>query len=55
LVATHSPIVAAIPGARILKIGDWGWRDVAWEDLELVAHWRRFLVAPATYLRHVID
>jgi predicted ATPase len=53
--ATHSPLLAALPGARILEVGAWGLRDAAWEDLELVAHWRRYLDAPQRYLRHVID
>jgi predicted ATPase len=53
LVATHSPIVAAVPGARILEIGEWGWREVRWDDLEFVAHWRRFLEAPDAYLRYL--
>lgn len=53
LMATHSPVVAALPGAEILEVGDWGVRRTAWEDLALVDHWRRFLSAPAAYLRHV--
>ena len=55
LCATHSPLVAALPGARILEVGAWGVRESAWEDLELVTHWRRYLEAPMRYLRHVID
>lgn len=55
LCATHSPLLAAMPGARILEIGPWGVREVAWEELELVAHWRRYLEHPMRYLRHVID
>lgn len=55
LCATHSPLVAALPGARILELGPWGIRVPAWEELELVAHWRRYLEAPMRYLRHVID
>ena len=55
LCATHSPILAALPGARILEIGPWGVRETAWEELELVDHWRRYLEAPERYLRHVID
>ena len=54
IVATHSPIVAAVPGARILEVGEWGLREVAWEELELVQNWRSFLDAPGRYLRHVV-
>ncbi len=53
LCATHSPVLAALPGARILEVGDWGLRETAWEDLELVWHWQRFLQAPEAYLRHL--
>lgn len=55
LCATHSPLLAAIPGARILEVGPWGFREVAWEELELVAHWRSYLDAPMRYLRHVVE
>jgi len=54
VVATHSPIIAATPGARILEVGDWGLREQAWDELELVQNWRAFLIAPGQYLRHVI-
>ena len=37
LCATHSPVLASMPGARILEVGDWGLRETTWEDLELVA------------------
>ena len=55
VVATHSPIVAALPGATILEAGPWGLRLATWTDLELVDHWRRFLDDPQTYLRHVLE
>lgn len=55
VLSTHSPVLAAIPGARVLELGDWGWRESTWDDLELVDHWRRFTQAPDAYLRHVID
>lgn len=55
LCATHSPLLAAIPGARILEVGPWGFGEAAWEELELVAHWRSYLDAPMRYLRHVIE
>jgi predicted ATPase len=55
LCATHSPVLAAMPGARILEVGPWGLRESAWEDLEVVDHWRRYLAEPWTYLRHLED
>lgn len=54
LLATHSPVVAAIPGARILQLDDAGFHETGWEDLELVQHYRSFLQEPMRYLRHVI-
>ena len=36
VIATHSPILAAIPGASVLELGDWGIRPARWEDLHLV-------------------
>lgn len=51
--ATHSPVLAALPGARILEVGEWGLRETAWADLDLVWHWRRFLEQPEAYLRHL--
>jgi predicted ATPase len=55
LCATHSPVLAALPGARILEVGEWGLRETQWQDLELVQHWRAFLDAPARYTRHLLD
>ncbi|TCC46427.1 AAA family ATPase [Kribbella capetownensis] len=54
LCATHSPVIAALPGATILETGDWGIRKTVWEDLELVQNWRAYLRHPEQYLRHVL-
>jgi predicted ATPase len=54
LCATHSPLVAALPGARILEVGDWGLRETSYDELELVTHWRAYLDDPMRYLRHVL-
>jgi predicted ATPase len=54
IVATHSPLVAAVPGAHILELGDWGMRAARWEELHLVCAWRRFLAEPASYFRHLL-
>ena len=55
LCATHSPLLAALPGATILEVGPWGLRRTTYEELELVGHWRRYLEEPMRYLRHVLD
>ena len=54
IVATHSPIVAAVPGASILELGDWGIRPARWAELHLVASWRSFLAEPAVYFHHLL-
>ncbi|MFC0626862.1 AAA family ATPase [Kribbella deserti] len=54
LCATHSPVVASVPGARILEVGEWGIRETTWADLELVQNWKAFLQSPNRYLRHII-
>ncbi|MFJ3217980.1 AAA family ATPase [Kitasatospora sp. NPDC086801] len=51
--ATHSPILAATPGAAVLEVGEHGVRTTRWQDLELVDHWRRYLERPDAYLRHL--
>lgn len=53
--ATHSPILAATPGADIIEIGEHGLRRTTWQQLELVDHWRRFLDRPDAYLRHLVE
>ncbi|MEV4641566.1 AAA family ATPase [Actinoplanes sp. NPDC049548] len=51
VVATHSPLLTALPGATILELSASGIRRTTWESLEIVAHWRRFLEGPERYLR----
>ncbi|MEI2776659.1 MAG: AAA family ATPase [Tetrasphaera sp.] len=55
LIATHSPVLASIPGARILELDESGYHEREWADLEVVDHYRRFLDQPQRYLRHVVD
>jgi predicted ATPase len=55
IVTTHSPVVAAVPGARILELGHWGIRPSSWDELELVASWQQFLGEPQSFLRHLVD
>ncbi|RCK69415.1 AAA family ATPase [Desertihabitans brevis] len=53
LVATHSPVLAAVPGAALLELDADGMHQRSWEELELVDHHRRFLTSPDSYLRHL--
>lgn len=51
--ATHSPVLAAMPGARLVEVGEWGLREATWDELDLVQHWKRFLAVPEAYFRHL--
>jgi predicted ATPase len=53
VVATHSPLLLAIPSAKILDFDEGLVRESSWEDLASVRLWRELLDAPARYLRHV--
>ena len=53
IVATHSPLLAAVPGAVVYEVDDQGLRRCDWPDLALVRHWRAFLHRPQEYLRHL--
>lgn len=56
VIATHSPILLAVPGATILQIDDEGHIErVAFDDAEPVALTRRFLGAPDRFLRYLLD
>lgn len=47
VVATHSPVLLACPGARILLCDRAGLREIAYEDAPAVALTRTFLADPA--------
>ncbi|MEB0161230.1 hypothetical protein QN405_26785, partial [Pseudomonas sp. AH2 (2023)] len=53
ILSTHSPILAALPGADIYELGSWGMRRAKWEDLDIVRDWRSFLDSPERFLRHL--
>jgi predicted ATPase len=53
IVATHSPILLAFPGARIYTFDETPVRAVEYEALEHVALTREFLNAPERFLRHL--
>jgi predicted ATPase len=51
IIATHSPILLAIPGARIYEFDRHTFAEVAYDDLDTVRLMRGFLDAPERYLR----
>ena len=55
VVATHSPLLASLPGATILQLDDDGLSKVSWDELELVRSWRTFLAEPNLYLRPLLE
>lgn len=49
---TGSQVVCATPGADIIEVRPHGLRRTRWAELQVVDHWRRFLITPDSYLRH---
>ena len=54
VVATHSPVLTALPHATVLELGPHGIRTTAWPELDIVDHYRVFLNQPDQYLRHLL-
>jgi predicted ATPase len=55
VVATHSPILLACPGAQIYELDGEGVVPVAYDDVDAVRLTRGFLDAPERYLRAAIE
>ena len=55
IIATHSPILLALPGAAILLAEDGKLAPADWNDLEHVRVTRAFLNDPASVLRRLRD
>jgi predicted ATPase len=53
IIATHSPILMAFPGAIILSFDQHPVAEAAYETVEHVDLMRRFLNNPASFLRHL--
>jgi predicted ATPase len=54
VIATHSPILLAFPGALVLELDEDGLRAVDWDDADAVRLTRGFLEDPSAYLRHLL-
>lgn len=46
---THSPMIAALPGAQVIELDEHGYATTPWEDLTMTALWRRFLDRPGLF------
>ena len=53
--ATHSPIVAATPGATLLEVSDDGLLEREWKELDLVQNWSALLDNPGLFFRYLDD
>jgi predicted ATPase len=53
IIATHSPILMAFPGARILSFDDHPVREAHYDDVEHVSLTRAFLNNPQSFLRRL--
>jgi predicted ATPase len=55
IVATHSPILVALPGCTIYGLDDDGVHPVTYDEVPSVELYRAFLDAPQRYLRHLLE
>lgn len=55
VVATHSPVLLALPGASIYEFGDDGVERRGWDELDVVQQVRSFLESPDRYFRHLFS
>jgi len=55
IIATHSPVLMAFPGATILHAEDGALHEAAWNELDHVRVTRAFLNDPQGVLRKVLD
>jgi predicted ATPase len=55
IIATHSPIVMAYPGAAIWNFANDGIQTVQYDEVQHVSLTRDFLNRPEAYLRHLED
>jgi predicted ATPase len=53
IMATHSPLLAAFPGAALLELGAAAPERCEWDQLDLVRDWQDFFANPGTWLRHL--
>ena len=55
IIATHSPILMAYPGAEILQLSEDGIQSVPYRETDHYQITRRFLEDPDRMLRHLLN
>ena len=55
VIATHSPVLLACPGARVYQLDGGGLAPCAYDELEPVRLTRGFLSAPARYIEAALE
>jgi predicted ATPase len=55
LLATHSPVLAALPGATVYELDGTGFTQRGWAELDLVQDWQMFFDDPTRLLHHLLD
>ena len=55
IIATHSPILLACPGAQIYELHDGGLTPCPYDELDVVRFTRGFLDAPERFIRAALD
>mgnify|MGYP000007734056 FL=1 len=55
IIATHSPILMAFPGARLYQLGEEGISPVAYRETEHYQLTKRFLENPERMLHYLLE
>lgn len=55
IVVTHSPIIMALPGARLLRMAKYGLEPVTLEDTEHFGIYRQFTADPEGFVTAMLD
>jgi predicted ATPase len=54
IIATHSPILLALPGARIYELSQHGVAEVEWDECDATRLTKSFLESPERFLREAL-
>ena len=55
IIATHSPMLMAFPGAKIYSLDHNSVRELKWDEVEHVRLMKHFLQDPERYLHHLFE